>query len=231
MINIIKSGSRGQANHGWLQSNHTFSFANYYNPARMGFSHLLVINDDTVKAGHGFDAHGHRDMEIISYVLEGDIEHKDNQGNIRKLPAGEFQLMSAGSGITHSEYNASNSKSLKFLQIWIKPNVCSGKPSYQQKDFGQKWGLTKVISPNGDGDSLKIKQNTTLYQLFMQFNQHELLTIEAGHDVYVHLIAGEINLDDKLLKPGDGAKVDKQSELYIRSASDSKVQALIFDLG
>ncbi|WP_293762726.1 pirin family protein [uncultured Paraglaciecola sp.] len=231
MINIIKSGSRGQANHGWLQSNHTFSFANYYNPDRMGFSHLLVINDDTVKAGHGFDAHGHRDMEIISYVLEGDIEHKDSQGNSRILPAGEFQLMSAGSGITHSEYNASDTQSLKFLQIWIKPNVLSGKPSYQQKDFGQQWGLTKVISPNGDGDSLHIKQNATLFQLFMQPNQHQLFTIEEGHDVYVHLIAGEIELDGKLLKPGDGAKVDKQSALHISSASDKKVQALIFELG
>ena len=231
MINIIKSESRGRANHGWLQSHHNFSFANYYNPDRMGFSHLRVINDDTLRAGRGFDAHSHRDMEIISYVLAGDIEHKDNQGNTRKLPTGEFQLMSAGSGITHSEYNASNTKPLKFLQIWIEPNERSGKPSYQQKDFGQKWGLTKVISPNGDGDSLQIKQNATLYQLFLQSNQHKILTIEEGHDVYVHLIAGEIQLDGELLKPGDGAKVDKQSKLYIRSASDKTVQALIFDLG
>jgi len=231
MINIIKSETRGQANHGWLQSNHTFSFAHYYNPARMGFSHLRVINDDTVKAGRGFDAHGHRDMEIISYVLEGDIEHKDSQGNTRKLPAGEFQLMSAGSGITHSEYNASNTKPLKFLQIWIEPNVRNGEPSYQQKDFGQQWGLTKVISPNGEGGSLHIKQNATLSQLFMQPNQHELLTIKKGHEVYVHVIKGEIELDDQLLKPGDGAKVNKQSELNITSVSDNKVQALIFDLG
>jgi redox-sensitive bicupin YhaK (pirin superfamily) len=231
MIDIIKSATRGQANHGWLQSNHTFSFASYYNPARMGFSHLRVINDDTVQAGRGFDAHGHRDMEIISYVLEGDIEHKDSQGNTRRLPAGEFQLMSAGSGITHSEYNANNNQPLKFLQIWIQPNVRSGKPSYQQKDFGQEWGLTKIISPNGDGGSLQIKQNATLSQLFMQPNQHELLTIESGHDVYVHLIKGKIELDSQLLKSGDGAKVSKQSELIIMSASDKKVQALIFDLG
>ncbi|MFT6270592.1 MAG: redox-sensitive bicupin YhaK (pirin superfamily) [Alphaproteobacteria bacterium] len=130
MINIIKSETRGMANHGWLQSKHTFSFANYYNPARMGFSHLRVINDDTVQAGQGFDTHGHKDMEILSYVLEGDIEHKDSQGNTRRLPAGEFQLMSAGRGIMHSEYNAHSNQPLKFLQIWIQPNVSNGEPSY-----------------------------------------------------------------------------------------------------
>jgi redox-sensitive bicupin YhaK (pirin superfamily) len=231
MIDIIKSETRGKANHGWLQSRHTFSFANYYNPARMGFSHLRVINDDTVQGGRGFDTHGHRDMEIISYVLEGEIEHQDNQGNKRRLPAGEFQLLSAGSGIKHSEYNANNSESLNFLQIWIEPDVRNGKPSYQQKNFGQKWGLTKVISKNGDDGSLLIKQDATLSQLFMRPNQHELVTIKQGHSVYVHVIAGKIKIDGQRLKAGDGAKINKQLKVDITSDSDNKVQALIFDLG
>ena len=231
MINIIKSESRGKASHGWLQSKHTFSFADYYDPARMGFSHLRVINDDMVQAGRGFGIHGHRDMEIISYVLEGEIEHQDSQGNKRRLPAGEFQLMSAGSGIRHSEFNTSSNKPLKFLQIWIEPDLLNGKPSYQQKDFGQKWGLTKVISRSGDDGSLRIKQNATLFQLFMLPHQQELVTIKRGHSVYVHVIAGEIELDGQLLKSGDGAKVKKQLEVNITSASDTKVQALVFDLG
>lgn len=231
MINIIKAQTRGRADHGWLQSKHTFSFANYYHRARMGFSHLRVINDDTLQPGRGFGAHGHQNMEIISYVLEGAIEHKDSQGNIRLLPAGEFQLMSAGSGITHSEYNASQSNTLKFLQIWIEPDESNTQPSYQQKNFGQQLGLTKVISPNGSEGSLGIKQNAIIYQLFMSPRQHQQLTIAAGHVVYLHLIKGEIKLDGQLLKPGDGAKVDHQAEINISASSHDDVQALIFDLG
>jgi redox-sensitive bicupin YhaK (pirin superfamily) len=231
MIDIIKSETRGKANHGWLQSRHTFSFANYYNPARMGVSHLRVINDDTVQGGRGFDTHGHRNMEIISYVLEGEIEHQDNQGNRRRLPAGEFQLVSAGSGIKHSEYNASNSESLNFLQIWIEPDVRNGKPSYQQKNFGQKWGLTKVISKNGDDGSLLIKQDATLSQLFMRPNQHELLTIKRGHSVYVHVIKGAIKVDGQLCQPGDGAEINNQLEINMASAGENTAQALIFDFG
>ena len=177
-----------------VKSNHTFSFADYYNPLRMGVSHLRVINDDTVKAGLGFDAHGHRNMEIIIYVLEGDIEHKDNQDNSRILLTGEFQLMSAGSDITHSVYNASNINPLKFLQIWIEPNLQSGEPSYQQKNFGREWRLTKVISPTGEDDSLYIKQNATVSQPIMQSSQLELLSIKKGHNVYVHLITKKLNL-------------------------------------
>ena len=146
-----------------------------------------------VKAGRGFDAHGHRNMEIIIYVLEGDIEHKDNQGNSRILLTGEFQLMSAGSGITQIEYNVSNINPLKFLQIWIEPNLQSGEPSYQQKNFGQGMKTKKVISPTGEDDGLYIKQNATVFQIFMQSSQHELLRIKKGHNVYVHLITKKLN--------------------------------------
>lgn len=231
MINIIKSDTRGKANHGWLQSRHTFSFANYYNLARMGFSHLRVINDDTVQSGRGFDTHSHQNMEIISYVLEGEIEHQDSQGNKRRLPAGEFQLISAGSGIRHSEYNASNNNSLNFLQIWIEPDVRNGQPSYQQRNFGKKWGLTKVISKNGDDGSLLIKQDATLSQLFMQPNQQQRLTIERGHSVYVHVIKGVIKIDDQLCQPGDGVEINNQLKINMASAGENTVQALIFDFG
>jgi redox-sensitive bicupin YhaK (pirin superfamily) len=140
MIILRPANERGTANFGWLDSKHSFSFGRYYDPEHMGFSALRVINDDSVAPGAGFATHGHRDMEIISYVLQGSIAHKDSEGNVEVLPAGEFQLMSAGSGITHSEYNASQTDPLKFLQIWIQPNTLGSSPGYQQKNFGQAVG-------------------------------------------------------------------------------------------
>lgn len=149
MITVRHAEDRGRANFGWLDSKHTFSFGSYYDPKHMGFSELRVINDDLVQPNAGFDTHGHRDMEIISYVLEGVIAHKDSEGNVQTLPAGEFQLMSAGKGIYHSEYNASETDPLRFLQIWIQPNTFGNKPGYQQKDFGRNAGLTTIATPNG----------------------------------------------------------------------------------
>src|SRR5574343_637077 len=145
MITLRKSCQRGYADHGWLKSFHSVSFADYFDPAHMGFGNLRVINEDRIAAGTGFDTHGHRDMEILSYVLEGEIAHKDSEGNVATLPPGEFQLMSAGSGIRHSEFNPSRTKGLHFLQIWIRPNVYGEAPGYQQKDFGRNPGLTLAV--------------------------------------------------------------------------------------
>jgi redox-sensitive bicupin YhaK (pirin superfamily) len=229
MLTLRKASERGAANHGWLKSFHTFSFANYYDPEHMGFSALRVINDDTVEPGMGFGTHGHRDMEIISYVLDGDIAHKDSQGNIKTLPAGEFQLMSAGSGITHSEYNHNIDKGLNFLQIWIEPNIKGQIPGYQQKDFGQLEGLTHVISPNGVDGSLQIKQNAHLYQLILkETKQAELKRTSARQ--YVHLISGQLAVNGIEMQVGDGLKISNEETLFFLSLSDVPIKALVFEL-
>ena len=230
MITLRHANDRGTANFGWLDSKHTFSFGHYYDPKHMGFSALRVINDDLVKPGAGFDTHGHRDMEIISYVLEGVIEHKDSEGNVQTLPAGEFQLMSAGSGIYHSEYNGSQSEDLKFLQIWIQPNTVGSKPGYQQKDFGNNTGLTAIATPDGRNGTLHIKQDATLYQLILEPGQSIELPIINGRNVYVHQVTGQLLVDDVLLDAGDGAKVEAQNQLNFANQSSESVTALVFDL-
>ena len=179
MINIRPSDERGRANHGWLQSRHTFSFASYYDPRFMGVSALRVINDDKVAPGNGFATHSHADMEIISYVKKGAIQHKDSMGNIETLPAGEFQLMSAGTGVTHSEYNPSTQEPLEFLQIWIQPNVYGIKPGYQQKKFPNHDGLQLIASPDARAGSLRLHQDACLHQLRLNADQVELLV--ASH--------------------------------------------------
>lgn len=230
MITLRNANDRGTANFGWLDSKHTFSFGHYYDPKHMGFSALRVINDDLVKPGAGFDTHGHRDMEIISYVLEGVIEHKDSEGNVQTLPAGEFQLMSAGSGIYHSEYNGSQSEDLKFLQIWIQPNTVGNKPGYQQKDFGKNTGLTVIATPDGRDGTLHIKQDATLHQLILEPGQSIELPIIDGRNVYVHQVTGQLSVDDVLLDAGDGAKVEAQNQLNFANQSSESVTALVFDL-
>ncbi|MGY5749341.1 pirin family protein [Vibrio antiquarius] len=230
MITVRHSQDRGRANFGWLDSKHTFSFGNYYDARHMGFSALRVINDDLVKPGAGFDTHGHRDMEIISYVLSGTIEHKDSEGNVQTLPAGEYQLMSAGKGIYHSEYNASQSETLKFLQIWIQPNSFGNKPDYQQKDFGKKVGLTTIVTPDGAEGTLRIKQDAKLHQLILEPNTNLVYPVEQGRNVYVHQIEGALKVDSTTLEAGDGAKVDGQSQVIFNNVSSMPVSALVFDL-
>lgn len=230
MIKLRYANDRGTANFGWLDSKHTFSFGHYDDPKHMGFSALRVINDDLVKPGAGFDTHGHRDMEIISYVLEGVIEHKDSAGNVQTLPAGEFQLMSAGSGIYHSEYNGSQSEDLKFLQIWIQPNTSGNKPGYQQKDFGKNTGLTAIATPDGRDGTLHIKQDASLFQLILEPGQSIELPIANDRKVYVHQVTGQLSIDDVLLTSGDGAKIEAQSQLSFANQSNESVTALVFDL-
>lgn len=229
MISIRRSQDRGSANFGWLDSKHSFSFGSYYDPRQMGFSALRVINDDQVAPGGGFATHGHSNMEIISYVLEGEIAHKDSEGNVATLPPGEFQLMSAGSGIRHSEFNPSASKPLHFLQIWIEPNVVDKAPGYQQKAFGREQGLTLAVSPDGEAGSLVIKQDARLYQLLLDANTTAELPASTVRKYYVHLISGELAIEGETLKPGDGAKIEGTSNLLM-VAQQQAVKALVFDL-
>ena len=225
---LHKSETRGQANHGWLQSRHTFSFARYYDPEHMGVSALRVINDDKVAPGAGFGAHSHQDMEIISYVKKGTIEHKDSMGNIEVLPAGEFQLMSAGTGVTHSEYNPSDTDPLEFLQIWIQPNVYGIEPGYQQKRFEAKEGLQLIASPDGRDGSLVVHQDASLYHLLLNADSSTNHKLERGRTVYVHVVFGTVSVNGERLTAGDGATVKEVDALEFVAAEKS--EALVFDL-
>jgi hypothetical protein len=228
MIKVRHSDDRGQANHGWLQSRHTFSFAGYYDPEHMGVSALRVINDDKVSPGRGFAPHSHQDMEIISYVKKGSIEHKDGMGNVERLPAGEFQLMSAGTGVTHSEYNPSTQEPLEFLQIWIQPDVHGIEPGYQQKKFDAITGLQLIASPDARDGSLLIHQDAYLYQLCLDSGQPASHSLEPGRTMYVHVVSGAININGEQLNEGDGATVTETSELQFAGAENG--EALVFDL-
>ncbi|WP_027672114.1 pirin family protein [Rheinheimera baltica] len=228
MFDMRYAAERGKADFGWLQSHHTFSFASYYDPAQMGFSALRVINDDKVAPGAGFDTHGHKDMEILSLVLSGKIAHKDSAGNTEILPAGEFQLMSAGAGIYHSEFNASKTDELAFLQIWLQPNQQGGEPGYQQKDFGQREGLTLILSPDGRDGSLTLRQDALLYQLLLPYGEQLAYNIASGRKLYIHLINGELEVAGNRLQPGDGIKISEETALILTANAATK--ALIFDL-
>lgn len=230
MIRIRKAQDRGQADLGWLKSQHTFSFASYYDPQHMGVSSLRVINDDRVAPGAGFETHGHKDMEIISYVISGTIAHKDSFGNVKTLPAGEFQLMSAGKGIYHSEFNASNTESLHFLQIWIQPDTLGIDAGYQQKAFEQTSALTAVVTPTGENGTLKVQQDATLYRLMLApQEQVQMPRLKPQRQIYVQLVEGTLKVNDQVLTPGDGAHITAE-EVVRFSATDSLVTALVFDL-
>jgi len=228
MIQLRPNNERGQADHGWLQSQHTFSFASYYDPDYMGVSALRVINDDKVAPGKGFQTHSHQDMEIISYVKKGNIEHKDSMGNIEKLPAGEFQIMSAGTGVTHSEYNPSATESLEFLQIWIQPNKQGIRPAYQQKHFNETCGLQLIASPDARDSSLLIHQDACLYQLHLSMGQSVSHNIGKGRTIYIHIISGTVSVNGKHLSNGDGATI--YDEEIVNFIGGEEMQALVFDL-
>jgi len=228
MTKIRHSNERGLADHGWLQSRHTFSFADYYDPEHMGVSVLRVINDDKVTPGKGFATHSHRDMEILSYVKKGTIEHKDSMGNVERLPAGEFQLMSAGTGVTHSEYNPSSIEPLEFLQIWIQPNVEGITPGYQQKQFESRQGLQLIASPDARDASLLIHQDSRIYQLRLNAEQSASHSLESGRTVYVHVVSGKISVNDERLNEGDGAMLKEIAAVNFIGVE--KTEALVFDL-
>ncbi|GMQ88881.1 MAG: pirin family protein [Gammaproteobacteria bacterium] len=229
MVYLRRNKERGPSDLGWLQSRHTFSFSRYYDPDHMGVSVLRVINDDQVQPGTGFATHSHQDMEIISYVKQGSIEHKDSMGNVEVLPAGEFQLMSAGTGVTHSEYNPSDSQPLSFFQIWIEPAQLGVTPGYQQKHFETHKGLTHIVSPDGRDGTLRINQDAHLYQLRLDSGQTTVQhRLAAGRTLYVHVVSGRLEVNDHALEAGDGIGLSEVE--IIQFSAQSNTEALLFDL-
>lgn len=228
MIHYLrKAYDRGVTDIGWLNSRHSFSFANYYEPAHMGFSVLKVINDDQVNPGHGFEAHSHHDMEIISYVTHGTMIHKDSLGQQYTLKAGDIQCMSAGTGVIHSEYNGSDTEPLHFLQIWIEPNIQGVNPSYQQKTVEQQQTLTPLVTPTGINHSLIIHQQASVNRLELQLN--DTFTLETGINAgYLHMLEGTVSCSIDELGPGDGVGV-RSDQLTVQAKTD-KVVALWFTL-
>jgi len=232
MIAIRKAQERGHADNGWLDSFHTFSFADYYDPREMGFGTLRVINEDRVAPGKGFGKHPHRDMEIISYVLEGALEHKDSMGTGSVIRPGDVQRMSAGTGVFHSEFNASTDEPVHFLQIWIEPNRLNVAPEYEQKTFPvseKKGQLRLIVSPDGSDGSVHINQDARVYATVLE-NDDEAVTytLPAGHEAYIHVARGSISVNDTRLSAGDGAKINGEHELRLTQGAGAEV--LLFDL-
>lgn len=231
MFELRKSDQRGLANHGWLKSRHTFSFGHYHDPKQNGFSDLLVINDDRVDPGQGFGTHPHRDMEIFSYVLEGELEHQDSMGTGSVIKPGDVQIMSAGTGVRHSEYNHSKSDPVHFLQIWIVPNVRGAAPRYQQVHFdeGQKRGrLRLIVSPEGEEGSLSVHQDARVYAGLFDKDESATLEVQPGRHVYVHLARGSIDINGQRFNEGDGARVREEQLLTLSKGEQAEV--LVFDL-
>jgi len=231
MLTLRKSQDRGYADHGWLKSFHSFSFADYYDPAHMGWGNLRVINEDRVAPGRGFGTHGHRDMEIVSYVLEGELAHKDNMGNGRAIPPGDVQRMSAGRGVMHSEYNHAPNDTTHFLQIWIEPNVRGIAPSYEQRTFSsseKRGALRLVASPDGAQDSVKLNADARLYAGLFGGPEAAKLALDPQRKAYVHLVRGELVVNGQPLSGGDAALLDQESSLELKAGRDAEV--LVFDL-
>ena len=227
-MRIIRSNNRGRSKYDWLDSRHTFSFADYYDPNNKGVSVLRVINDDIVAPGKGFETHSHRNVEVISYVLEGAIEHKDSLGNVTRLEAGEFQVMTTGTGVTHSEYNPSPTEQLRFLQIWIWPNAKDLTPAYAEKAFSNDTKRQLIASSDGRDESLLINQDATLERLQLTAGEMELLSVGAGRTGMLHIISGAIDTADSLLDAGDAIITDDDNELDLSARADT--EALWFDL-
>jgi redox-sensitive bicupin YhaK (pirin superfamily) len=231
MINVRKSQERGHRNHGWLESYHTFSFSNYYDPSFTGFRDLLVINEDRVQPGEGFGKHGHRDMEIISYVVDGELAHKDSMGTGSVIRPGDVQRMSAGKGVLHSEFNHSKEKPVHFLQIWIAPEKEGIAPSYEEKKFSteeKRNQLRLVVSPNGEQGSVKIHQNAKLFASVLDPGKQVQYELSEGRHSWVQIVRGSIQLNGQTLKAGDGAAISQEKNLVLTAEQPSEL--LVFDL-
>jgi len=231
MIALRRAEDRGHANHGWLDSYHTFSFADYYDPDEMGYGSLRVINEDRVAPGMGFGTHPHRDMEIISYVLDGALQHRDSMGTGSVIRRGDVQRMSAGTGVMHSEFNASSRDPVHFLQIWIEPDRVGIAPGYEQKNFPaeeKRAQLRLIASPDGVDGSVRIHQDAKLYAALLDGDQHVTYALADGHKAYLHVVRGEVQLNGQVLRTGDGAKIEGEPELQLSDGSDSEV--LLFDM-
>ena len=231
MIELRRADDRGHADHGWLNSWHSFSFADYYDPEHTQFRSLRVINDDTVQPGQGFGTHAHRDMEIVSYVLEGALAHKDNTGGGSVIRPGSVQRMSAGTGVQHSEFNASRTDKVHFLQIWFIPNKMGIPPGYEEKYFddAEKRGkLRLVASPDGADCSVKIQANARMYAALLDGDERIEQSIAQDNDVYVHVARGRVSANDNQLQAGDAAMLREEDHLALDQGQDTEV--LVFEL-
>lgn len=231
MNQVRRSSERGFADHGWLKSFHTFSFADYFDPEHVEFGPLRVINEDRVRAGKGFGTHGHSDMEIISYVLSGELAHKDSMGNGSTIRPGDVQRMSAGTGVRHSEFNPSPDNDVHFLQIWIQPNTRGIEPSYEEKRFSteEKRGRLRLIaSPDGAEGSVLIHQDARVYAGLFDGAESATLNVTPGRRIYVHVARGAITANGAALEAGDGLKLTDTTALKLANGRDAEV--LVFDL-
>jgi redox-sensitive bicupin YhaK (pirin superfamily) len=231
MLQIRKAQERGYADHGWLRSYHSFSFADYFDPEHVEFGALRVINEDRVAAGKGFGTHAHRDMEIISYVLEGRLEHKDSIGTGSVIEPGDVQRMSAGSGVRHSEFNPSREQSVHFLQIWIQPDQSGIPPSYEQKHFdpeAKRGRLRLIASPDAREGSVTIHQDAYVYAGLLDGEEQAVHKLDAGRRAYVHVARGSVHVNGEALSTGDAAKLTDISEVKLDRGKDAEV--LLFDL-
>ena len=231
MIEIRRAGERGAANHGWLDTRYTFSFSDYHDPAHMAFQSLRVMNEDRVAAGAGFPMHGHRDMEILTFILEGALEHRDSMGNGEVLRPGEIQRMSAGTGIRHSEFNPSKDEPVHLYQIWILPDCEGHEPSYEQRRFevaDRAGRLRLVASPDGRDGSVTIHQDATLYWTDLDDGQEVAHPLEAGRHAWVQVLRGGAVLNGETLATGDGAAISAEKALLLRA--DGHAELLVFDL-
>jgi redox-sensitive bicupin YhaK (pirin superfamily) len=231
MVRIRKSTERGRSQHGWLDSRHTFSFADYYDPKQMGFRSLRVLNEDRVRPGAGFGEHPHQDMEIISYVLDGALTHRDSMGNVSTLTAGDVQVMTAGSGVRHSEWNPSVEEPTHFLQIWVMPEGKGLSPSYEQRhvDEDEKGGrLALIASPARETDGLTIHQDVSLYATVLRPGERVQHQMAPGRHAWVQIIDGRVTVNGHALEAGDGTAISEESEVAI--AAETSAEALLFDL-
>jgi redox-sensitive bicupin YhaK (pirin superfamily) len=231
MIELRKSAERGHANHGWLDSHHSFSFADYHDPHHMGYGSLRVINEDTVQPGQGFGTHGHRDMEIITYILEGALEHKDSMGNGSVIRPGNVQRMSAGSGVRHSEFNASPRELVHFLQIWIEPNVTGIAPGYEEKifDAASKRGRLRLIaSSDGRDGSVTVHQDAAVYAVLLDGVERVTHALAPGRKAYAYVARGSVMVNGAALSAGDAAKISGEAVVSLQDGTAAEV--LLFDL-
>ncbi len=231
MLTVRKSADRGYADHGWLKSFHSFSFAGYYDPEHMGWGNLRVINEDRIAPGTGFGTHGHRDMEIISYVLAGNLAHKDSMGNVKGIPPGDVQRMSAGRGVQHSEFNHAPNDTTHFLQIWIEPNVTGIAPSYEQKTYPpqEKQGVMRLLaSPDGADGSVLIHADARMYGTLLNGEETARVTLNAQRKSYVQVVRGTVQVNGKALASGDAALLEHETSVVLSHAIDAEV--LVFDL-
>jgi len=231
MLTLRKSEDRGHADHGWLDSHHSFSFASYHDPAHMGFGPLRVINDDRIAPGTGFGMHGHRDMEIVTYVLQGNLAHKDDMGNVKGIPPGDVQRMSAGTGVMHSEFNHAPDQTTHLLQIWIEPNVRGIAPSYEQKSFAEsdkRGRLRLVASPDAAEGSVTVHADARLYAGLFDGDESAQLVLDPRRKAYVHLVRGELSVNGQRLRGGDAARLEGETEVTLSQGHNAEV--LVFDL-